>query len=62
MSDIEIINPYLKKKMYDLMNQPIVPTDELKRIIGYQDVIPTTFQEVSATYREIEVKLNETYN
>lgn len=58
----EDINPYLMKRMYDLMNQPILPTDELKRIIGYQDVIPTTFQEVSATYREIEVKTNETDN
>ena len=47
MSDTEAINPYLKKEMYDLISQPIVPTDELKRIIGYQDVIPTTFQEVS---------------
>ena len=54
MTDAETINPYLKKEMYDLVNQPIVPTDELKRIIGYQDVIPTT-------YREIEVK-NETNN
>ena len=59
MSDTETINPYLKKEMYDLVNQPIVPTDELKRIIGYQDVISTTFQEVSATYREIEVKTND---
>ena len=59
MSDTETINPYLKKEMYDLVNQPIVPTDELKRIIGYQDVIPATFQEVSATYREIEVKTND---
>ena len=59
MSDTETINPYLKKKMYDLMNQPIVPTDELKRIIGYQDVIPTSFQEVNTTYIEIEVKPND---
>ena len=59
MSDTETINPYLKKEMYDLMNQPIVLTDELKRIIGYQDVISTTFQEVSATCREIEVKTND---
>ena len=47
MSDTETINPYLTKEMYDLINQPIVLTDELKRIIGYQDVISTTFQEVS---------------
>lgn len=45
MNDTETINPYLKKEIYDLINQPIVPTDELKRIIGYQDVIPTTYRE-----------------
>ena len=38
-------NPYSMKEMYDLVNQPIVPTDELKRIICYQDVIPTTYRE-----------------
>ena len=62
MNDTETINSYLTKKVYDLVNQPIVPTDELKRIIGYQDVTPTTFQEVDVTCREIEVKPSESSN
>lgn len=42
----EQINPYLRKRLEELLYEPITPTDELKKIIGYQEIIPTTFEEI----------------